>query len=109
MKLECSLFDYEHMSDREYLERIIHNEFTELGKSGSVYDKAEVIEYLLSLDGDRQIEIEDFVIMQRDDNKIDAHYVTNELDTDTRAFRHSRWTCEDGVWKLYYHSGKIIE
>ena len=50
---EKSLFKYEYMKDINYLEELIDNNYKEIGKSGKVFNKEDIIEYLSNLKKDR--------------------------------------------------------
>ncbi len=60
LELEKSLFKYEYMSNKEYLNNIIADNYKELGKSGILFNKDDVVNYLLSQQRDRDIEIYNF-------------------------------------------------
>ena len=57
LELEKSLFKYEYMSNIKYLDDIIDDNYTELGKSGKMINKEHVINELNNLKSDRKITI----------------------------------------------------
>ena len=57
LELEKSLFKVEFMSDLNYLDSIIDDNFIECGKSGLFFDKKVTVEELSKLDSDRDIKI----------------------------------------------------
>ena len=43
LKLEMSLWINETRNNLEYLDRILHNDFQEFGKSGKIYFKTDIL------------------------------------------------------------------
>ena len=91
------------------LEDRIHDEFMEIGKSGQVFDKNSIINYLSHLATDRDIEIQEFVLKYLRDDILVANYISNEKETDALALRTSIWVKEHSDWKLYFHQGTVTD
>lgn len=98
--LEKSLFNIEYMSNREWLDNIVHNNFIKCGKSGMLFDKKVTVDFLLSCDDNRNITIYNFECKNIDKNTWLAHYVTKS--DDKLYYRTSIWIM-DNNFKLLYH------
>ncbi len=116
MELEKLILEYENDFFRkdfcksiQNLDKRIHDEFREFGKSGMLFKKSSIVEFLSNLDTDRDIEIIDFGIKKINDDLIMANYISNEKDLGIHALRTSVWV-KDGVdWKIYFHQGTVTE
>lgn len=107
LEMEKKFFKYDYMSNREWLEQTIHDDFIECGKSGRLFDKNETIRSLLSCKADREIKISQF-----DCNKIDhqswiVHYVTY-ADSEKAFYRTSIWVGEK-LQRLYFHQATELD
>lgn len=100
LKLENSLFKVRYMQDRDYLDRILSDDYLECGKSGRLFGKAEVIDELSVLTEDRPIKIYNFSAKLIGSAWV-VHYIT--LSGDDKIFRTSIWT-NDGVMKFHQAS-----
>lgn len=89
LELEKSLFKYEYMSNNEYLNNTIDDNYKELGKSGILFNKDDVVNYLLSQQRDRNIEIYNFSGEELIPNLWIVHYIT--LSDDKKIYRTSIW------------------
>ena len=67
LDLEKMFFDYSYISDKVWLENTIHNDFTECGRSGMLFNKQDVIKSLLECKEDRKIEIYNFACRKIDE------------------------------------------
>lgn len=106
---EMDFFKKEFCDNMQNLNNRIHDEFIEFGKSGQVFDKDSIINYLNNLDSDRDIDIQSFVLKDLKDDILVANYISNEKETGTKALRTSIWIKEHSDWKLYFHQGTITE
>ena len=88
------------MQDKNYLDRILSDDYLECGKSGKLFGKAEVINELSVLTEDRPIKIYNFSAEQIGNVWV-IHYIT--LSGEDRIFRTSIWT-SDGVMKFHQAS-----
>lgn len=103
--LEKSLFKYEYMSNREWLENVIHDNFVECGKSGRLFDKSETIDMLHSCKSDRKIEIYNYECKRIDDNTYLIHYITKS--DDKLIYRTSIWVMEERL-KILFHQASSL-
>ena len=109
LKYEYDFFIKKFCDDAQNLNDRIHDEFIEFGKSGEVFDKNSIIEYLNNLDTDRDIEILSFEIKNLKEDFVLANYISNENEDGIKALRTSIWVKENMNWKLYFHQGTITE
>lgn len=116
MKLEQQILEYENdFFSKKFCENIknlnnrIHDDFIEFGKSGKVFDKDSIVQYLNNLETDRDIEIYSFEIKIVKEGFLVANYISDEKEIDKRALRTSIWINENENWKLYFHQGTITE
>ena len=89
LELEKSLFKYEYMSNKEYLDNIIDDNYKELGKSGILFNKDDVVNYLLSQQRDRDIEMYNFSGEELMPDLWIVHYIT--LSDNKKIYRTSIW------------------
>ena len=89
LELEKSLFKYDYMSNKEYLNNIIADNYKELGKSGILFNKDDVVNYLLSQQQDRDIEIYNFSGEELMPDLWIVHYIT--LSDNKKIYRTSIW------------------
>lgn len=89
LELEKSLFKYDYMSNKEYLNNIIADNYKELGKSGILFNKDDVVNYLLSQQRDRDIEIYNFSGEELMPDLWLVHYIT--LSDNKKIYRTSIW------------------
>ena len=103
LELEKSLFKLRYMSDSEYMDRILRDDYLELGKSGRFFDKSKVIEDLAALTRDRPIRIFNFEARKTDGVWL-VHYITK--DGDELIYRTSIWSAEK---QLFFHQASHLK
>ena len=89
LELEKSLFKYDYMSNKEYLNNIIADNYKELGKSGILFNKDDVVNYLLSQQRDRDIEMYNFSGEELMPDLWIVHYITSS--DNKKIYRTSIW------------------
>ena len=107
LELENSLFKLEYMSNKEYLDNIIDDNYKELGKSGILFNKEDVVNYLLEQQRDRDIEISNFSGEELTRDLWIVHYIT--YSDDNKIYRTSIWKKEDNNFKILFHQASIIK
>ena len=105
--LETSLFLKEYLNDKDYLEKIFHPDFMEIGKTGNIYRKKETIEALYGSD-DRNIQVRSFNVRMMSLDTYVVNYVSIHEDG-TRVQRTSIWMETLLGLVLYFHQGTIIK
>lgn len=107
LDLEISFFKKENIADRRWLDKVIHDEFTEFGKSGRLYGKKETIEGLLACGQDRDIELFDFGWESLARDCWLVHYVTREIGGS--VYRTSIWVENSCVFQLRHHQASWMK
>lgn len=101
LELEKSLFKLEYMKNLDYLNKIIDDNYEEVGKSGILFNKKDVIRDLLKFEEDRKITIYNFKCRKIDENLWLVHYLTK---SDNKYFyRTLIWNKENDILKIIYH------
>lgn len=105
LNLEMSFFYKKYINDINWLNKTIHDEFLEMGKSGFFFDKETTIRELLKCKEDRNITIHNFTYKKIDVNTYLVHYITKN--NDTCYYRTSIWIDEHGL-QLFFHQASLI-
>ena len=106
LELEKSLFKLKFMSNKEYLDNIIDDNYLEIGKSGLFINKEVVINELTSLDKDRDIDIYNFSCLELSNNIYLVHYIT--ISNKDYIYRTSIWK-NDKQFKIIFHQASILK
>lgn len=106
LELEKKFFDVKYMSNLEYLDKYIDDEYLEVGKSGYFINKKEVINELSNLKESRNIDIYNFSQKQIDENTYIAHYITLNKEQE-KIYRTSIWKKEEN-FKILFHQASIL-
>lgn len=103
--LECSLHG-PRRKDREWLEQILHPEFSEITRSGSVVDRAETLTSLVEEVGTPALTSSGFRFISASDHFAILTYRTCQADGSRAALRTSYWARTlSGQWQLVFHQG----
>lgn len=101
LSLEKSLFNIKYMNDYDYLNKVIDDEYLELGKSGRFFNKIDVINDLLNQKENRNIKIENYEFKKIDNNTYLIHYITNDI------YRTSIWINNNGLKIIFHQASKL--
>ncbi|MFA5876916.1 MAG: DUF4440 domain-containing protein [Candidatus Paceibacterota bacterium] len=111
-ELELSLLKPEVRSSREALDKLLADDFIELGNSGNKYMKADILERLPNTLEKIQYVVSDFAIDTPSDNIVVATFKT-ERTTDGKekviSLRSSHWRNNDGGWQMFFHHATPID
>lgn len=99
-------------SQKEDIETLMCDAFFEVGASGSIYTKEDVIETLLKRYQDPNYqdiwEAKDFILTEIDSENYLLTYTL--LQNKTRITRRATiWRNVDNNWKILYHQGTVVE
>jgi len=98
--------------DRKQLDCLLNDEFVEFGSSGRVYDKAEIIEALLSSTEDWHYRIIGFECRLLRDDLAHVRYVLDVLSQDNNllrtSLRSSLWFLGRDGWSMMFHQGTTV-
>ena len=103
---ERALTDPDVRGSAKRVEQLLHPDFTEIGSSGDVYDRNEMIEMMTS-EAPGGVVIRDFHVRRLSP---DAALVTyRSIGTSGKeARRSSIWVDEDSGWRLIHHQGTRV-
>jgi hypothetical protein len=107
--LEEQLLDPAVRQSRESVAALISDDFVEIGASGRVYDKAQVVEGLAQerFASQTKRSAYDFQCRMLTDGVALLTYkaLHVEASVETRTLRSSIWKLEHGRWQLVFHQG----
>ena len=107
-KYEIAFLNKSFQTNQINFEESIHDDFKEIGKSGKVYKKKDIIDYLNNTDNDKNIELIDFIYTYINEDTILVNYISLEKDNNLNIFRTSVWVKKNSNWKIIFHQGTII-
>jgi len=100
--LELLLLDSKVRKSPNRLDDLICDEFIEIGQSGTLYNKADIIR-ALNEDPYTNAEFSDFDIQTLSAGLILANYISRNQ---TTIKRHSLWEKQAGKWRILYHEAE---
>jgi len=100
--LELLLLDPKTRKSPNRLDDLICDEFIELGQSGTLYDKADIIS-ALNDDPYTNAVFSDFDIQTLSPNLMLVNYISRNK---TTIKRHSLWEKQAGKWRILYHEAE---
>ncbi|MDV8021822.1 nuclear transport factor 2 family protein [Rhodococcus sp. IEGM 1330] len=105
LELERELQTAECRRDRERLASLLADDFTEVGASGTVWDKSSILDMLGS---ESSVEIEVIELSGRviGSNCVLVQWISRTAEL--RARRTSLWRRTDTGWELVHHQGTPI-
>lgn len=107
LNLEKNLFKLEYISNKEWLEKIIDDNFAECGKSGFIFYKKDTIESLLKCTEDRTIKIYNYDYKEIDNKTYLIHYITKSQGK--LYYRTSIWINDSNLKILYHQATEFKE
>jgi hypothetical protein len=109
--LEKSLHRGSIRRSREKLNELLRDDFIEIGASGKIYNKDQIIEALLN-ETPFTINASDFELRLFSEDIAQLKYKTqNIVDTNLlpTTLRSSIWKKEGTVWKMLFHQGTLVQ
>ncbi len=115
--LELRLQQPEQRRDPAVLAALLHPEFAEIGRSGRAYERAQMLELLLSADSgiapDEAIVAEAFTLSELAEGVALLRYRSARRGADARLQRHTQrsslWLLTPQGWQLRFHQGTATE
>lgn len=111
--LEQSLHAQAVRGSREKLEQLLSPGFVEVGASGVIYHREQIINLLLSSSAVEEIHSASFEFKRLGPGVAILVYRTWHLGQNgervREAFRSSVWSCSLGQWALVFHQGTLCE
>lgn len=103
--LEESMWRTETRFDRSYMEAVLHPNFVEIGRSGRLFSRAEVLDKQW-VEISVEIPLSDLTFSEICANAVLLTYTTVPLRSEHGAARRSSvWVLEGDRWLLRYHQG----
>ena len=91
-------------SSKEEMDKILAEEFTEIGSSGRKFDKEDCMNRDLSQD---DLSMHQFTMQEvATDIVLTTYYLMNKT-LGRHTLRSSLWKKIDGRWQLYFHQGTV--
>lgn len=108
LTMEKKFFQHQYISDKKWLNSVLHKDFKECGQSGKLYDKPMTMEGLLSCNGDRTIIIYNFECNPITSDCWMVHYITKSSE-DVPVYRTSIWVKEGQLKLLFHQASQLYE
>jgi hypothetical protein len=105
-ELEVRLHQPAIRRSRDVLDRLLHPDFVEVGRSGRRFTRAEMIELLLAESGTEPVESQGYQVVVLSSNAALLTYRSGGLRRPT--FRASVWLREAEGWQMVYHQGTPV-
>jgi len=107
--LEQRLHTTDVRKDIAQLERLLHKDFVEFGRSGKVYSRASILKLLLQEAPVSLIWSQDYVVQELENKTALLTYKSAKLEPDGSlsrfSLRSSLWQLGDEGWQLRFHQG----
>jgi len=111
--LEVALHRPKVRSNRKELDRLLHPEFREFGRSGRIYERAEVLAEFANRPQAYEVWAQDFRVVPLSDVlallTYKSAHVTREGELEHHTNRSSLWQLTQTGWRLLFHQGTPAE
>lgn len=118
-QLEEKLLHSDVRSNPELLDELLSDDFEEIGATGTINSRADVVDWLVNKESDTRWLLTDFSIRQLSDDLVLAKYIAQKLNTKNKASRRSslwkrislknRATNKTSArWIMIFHQGSNI-
>lgn len=105
-QLELSLLNSEVRKSKKALDSLIAEEFLEIGASGNVYNKDDILNALPN-EETNTYSMSNFDVISLSEGLILATYTLSEKYRQTK--RSSIWKSSNRKWELIFHQGTVIQ
>jgi len=96
---------------KEKLNECLHDDFEEIGSSGKIYNKDQIIEELLN-ETPFTINASDFELKMFSEDIAQLKYKTQNTASNNlthTTLRSSIWKNEGSKWKMVFHQGTVVQ
>ncbi len=112
-KLEIELHQFDIRTSHSRLNHLIHSSFFEIGYSGNIYSKKDIIDLLLKEDEPTHtVWSQDYQFLELSKNIVQVMYKEASLDAQGILSRHSIrtsiWQKELGRWQVRFHQATPV-
>ncbi|USK35112.1 DUF4440 domain-containing protein [Bacillus sp. F19] len=105
-ELEKSHTSLEVRESCEELDKILADDFFEIGSSGYMFDKKECLESGVVL---TEMTLHNYEIYPLASDVVLSTYFINDKTRKRNTLRSSIWKLIDGRWQLFFHQGTITD
>ncbi len=108
---ERALHDPRVRADRQRLEALLDEDFSEIGCSGRCHARAQVLQQLPAESGEARIEAEDFAVVLLVPGLAQLRYRSRYVQAGQAgpwAERSSLWRLQAGRWRLRFHQATPV-
>ena len=103
---ETALLSSEIRGDRDAAARLLHPDFTEIGRSGRRWTRAEILDALADEPARQAPVVDDWRFVDVAPGTV---LVTYRLRSETTISRHSSlWVVSDGIPRMLFHQGTLV-
>lgn len=92
--------------DKEEMDKILAEDFFEIGSSGRMFDKKECLQTGVVL---TEMSLHNYEIHPLAQDVVLATYFIVDTTRNRNTLRSSIWKLIDGRWQLYFHQGTITD
>ena len=108
VKLEKELHEPTVRKNRKRLDQLLHDSFTEIGRSGVLFDKNQIMSSLSS-ESSHSVWSQDYTTQTIDDELVLLTYRSAHVEANMTLSRFSRraslWRLTGLGWQMIYHQG----
>lgn len=112
LELEIALLDDKKRKSKQFLNDILADDFLEIGSSGKIYSKKDVLT-VLHAESSSRYDITHFEVKELATNIMQTRYtvrqINNAKNITITSSRSSLWRFSDGKWQIFFHQGTIIQ
>jgi len=112
-KLEVELHQFETRSNHSRIDQLIHSSFSEIGYSGIVYSKEDILDSLLNeVDSTYTVWSQDYQFIELAKDLVQVMYKEAHMDAQgilsRHAIRTSLWQKELDKWQVKFHQATPV-
>lgn len=112
-ELEEKLLHEDVRSNPEILIELLADDFEEIGVSGKIISRQEVIDWLVNKERDIQWSLDNFRVKELSPNVVFSLYEAKKKDinenTTRGSMRSSIWKLHGKQWKMIFHQGTQVK
>ncbi len=110
-QLEEKLLHADVRKNPELLEELLAGGFEEIGSSGEISNRDQVIDWLVTKDKDARWSLDEFRVRQLSPGVVLAIYRATKITQNSRpgsSWRSSIWQLTGKHWKMVFHQGTRV-
>lgn len=107
--LETELHTIEVRRNRQRMERLLHPDFVEFGRSGKRYSRADIVDEFGPISELPTVRSRNYELAVLAEDIVLLTYASAHEDADGKQYRHtlrcSVWVCTEIGWQMRFHQG----